>query len=338
MKYIRNDNTDAAYNLAFEEWVLENKKDDIYILLWRNDNAIIVGRNQNTAEEINQAYVDEHGIKVIRRPTGGGAVYHDLGNLNFSIVADADNAVDIDFELYTKPVLAAFKEMGVPAELTGRNDITIEGRKCTGLAQRIHNSRILNHGAMLFDTHLETLSKALNVRRDKIESKGVKSIVKRVTNIKPYLKEDIDVLGFRDLLQKSMFAEYDEIPVYELTQEELDQVEELKRTKYDTWEWNYGRSPKANFSNSKRFEGAGVLDIRLHVEDGRIEKATFFGDFFGAKDKSVLEEALVGARFTPDGVKEALKDYAIGEYLGRLGMEEVLTVLFHLENEEETML
>lgn len=338
MKYIVNDQLDARYNLALEEWVLENLKDDIYIILWRNDNAIIIGRNQNTAQEINQAYVEEHDINVVRRPTGGGAVYHDLGNLNFSILTDAENAVDINFELYTQPVLRALKAMGVPVELKGRNDILIEGKKCTGLAQRISNHRLLHHGAMLFDTNLETLSKALNVRRDKMESKGVKSTVSRVTNIKPYMTADVDVLGFRDLLKKEMFHEYEEIPVYTLSEDELSQIEDLKKNKYDTWEWNYGRSPKTNFQNDRRFEGAGVLDARLQVENGVIQEAVFYGDFFGAKDKTVLEEALKGAPFTPKGVTKALEPYPIEEYLGRLGLEQVLKVLFDTANDLETML
>ncbi len=338
MKYIANDSVDARYNLALEEWVLENLKDDIYIILWRNDNAIIIGRNQNTAEEINQAFVEENNINVVRRPTGGGAVYHDLGNLNFSIVTDAENAVDINFELYTQPVLRALEAMGVPVELKGRNDILIDGKKCSGLAQRISNHRLLHHGAMLFDTDLTTLSKALNVRRDKIESKGVKSTVSRVTNIKPYMKVDVDVLGFRDLLKKEMFHEYEEIPEFVLSKEQLAEIEALKKDKYDTWDWNYGRSPKTNFRNDLRFEGAGVLDARLQVENGLIREAVFYGDFFGAKDKSVLEEALAGAPFTPKGVTEALAPYKVEEYLGRLGLAEVLKVLFDTANEEETML
>lgn len=338
MKYIQNDNTDPAYNLALEEWVLENLKDDIYVILWRNDNAIIIGRNQNTAQEINQNYVDEHGIKVVRRPTGGGAVYHDLGNLNFSIFADAENAVDINFELYTQPVLRALQKMGVDVTLKGRNDISIDGRKCSGLAQRITNHRILNHGAMLFDTDLTTLSKALNVRRDKIESKGVKSVVARVTNIRPHMEVDMDVLGFRDLLKKEMFSDYDEIPEYHFTEEQLNEIDELRRTKYDTWEWNYGKSPEANYQNDKRFEGAGVLDLRLDIQDGVIQKCTIFGDFFGAKEKSGLEEKLQGVQYTPQAVTKALDGVRVEDYLGKLGIQELLAVMFDMENDEETML
>lgn len=340
MKYIENNSLDARYNLALEEWVLENLKDDIYIILWRNDNSIIIGRNQNTAQEINQAYVEEHGINVVRRPTGGGAVYHDLGNLNFSILTDAENAVDINFELYTQPVLRALESMGVPVELKGRNDILIEGKKCSGLAQRISNKRLLHHGAMLFDTDLTTLSKALNVRRDKMESKGVQSVVSRVTNIRPYMKADVDVLGFRDLLKKEMFHEYDPdaIPEYVLSEDELAQIEELKKSKYDTWEWNYGRSPKTNFQNDRRFEGAGVLDARLQVEHGAIQEAVFYGDFFGAKDKTVLEEALTGAPFTPEGVTDVLKAHRVEDYLGKLGLDHLLEVLFDTANDQETML
>lgn len=341
MKYIWHDSIDPYFNLALEEWVLENLKDDIYVYLWRNDNSIIIGRNQNTAEEINQQYVEENNITIARRATGGGAVYHDLGNLNFSIFADAEDRLDINFELLTQPVLRAFEAMGVPAELKGRNDILIEGKKCSGLSQRIAKDRVLHNGAMLFDSNLDTLSKALNVRRDKLESKGVKSAVKRVTNIKPYMKDQsMTTLDFRDLLKKEMFYEYDydKIPQYQFTDEQLTEINNLKKNKFAKWEWNYGKSPKTNFKADKRFEGAGVLDIRLNIDEGHINEAKIYGDFFGKKDKSELEKALIGAKFTPESIREALKDYKVSDYLGKMGIDELLEVLFESQNPEETML
>lgn len=331
MKYIENYSTDPCYNLAFEEYVFKNLplEDGGYVLLWRNEPSIIIGKNQNAIEEINMEFVKENNIHVVRRVTGGGAVYHDLNNLNFSFIIKAERLGEIDFKTYTIPVLKALEKLGISCELSGRNDITIDGKKFSGIAQSVIKGRVLNHGTLLFDSELHILSKALKVRRDKIESKGVKSVSSRVTNIKPHMKEDADVLEFRDILLKNIF-EYINEPIerYELTEEDKDAIQEMVDERYRTWEWNFGKSPKFNYKSYKRFAGGGV-EIRLQVEKGLIDNCKIYGDFFGKGDVTILEEKLKGIKFDEDSVKTALEDLTVSDYLGRISKEEFIMCLFH---------
>jgi len=329
MKYIENHSTDPRYNLAFEEYVFKNLPlEDGYVLLWRNESAIIIGKNQNSIEEINMEFVKQNNIHVVRRITGGGAVYHDLENLNFSFITKAENLGEIDFKTYTIPVLRALEKLGIPCELSGRNDITIDEKKFSGIAQSVIKGRVLNHGTLLFNSELDVLSRALNVKRDKFESKGVKSVSSRVTNIKPYVKEDINVLEFRDLILKNIF-EFENKPIekYELTEEDKKAIEQIVDEKYGTWEWNFGKSPKFNYKGYKRFVGGGV-DVRLQVEKGLIDNCKIYGDFFGKEDIAVLEEKLKGVKYEVKAVEEELGNFPIGEYLGRITKEEFIMCLF----------
>lgn len=329
MKFIENNSIDPHYNLAFEEYVFKNlNSDDDYVLLWRNGPAIIVGKNQNTVEEINMEFVKENNIKVVRRVTGGGAVYHDLGNLNFSFIAKADSNEKIDFKTYNVPIIKALEKLGVKCDLSGRNDLVIDGKKFSGIAQSISKGRVLNHGTLLFDSELDVLSKALNVKRDKIESKGIKSVSSRVTNIKAYVKEDVDVLEFKELLLKNIFEYFNEpVEVHELSDEDKNNIQKMVDERYGTWEWNFGRSPNFNYKGYGRFAG-GCVETRLQVENGLIENCKIYGDFFGKGDIAVLEEKLKGVRYDLDEIKSVLTDIAVEEYLGKITKEEFLECLF----------
>ncbi len=328
MKYIENYSNDPRYNLAFEEYCFkELPRDEDYILLWINGPAIIIGKNQNTLEEVNSEYIKKNGISVVRRVTGGGAVYHDLGNLNFSIIKNTDGNSVIDFKKYNVSILKALNKLGVEGELSGRNDITIDGKKFSGIAQSIWKGRVLNHGTLLFDTRLDVLSDALHVKQDKIESKGVKSIKSRVTNIKDYLNVDVDIKEFREILLKYLFeAEEQEPQILILEDTQLDEINKLFMDKYSTWEWNYGNSPSFNYKNYKRFP-SGAVEVRLDIKNGIIEACKIYGDFFGTEDIRNLEYSLIGLKYDEDILLNRLKDTNIEEYFGDIELEDFIALL-----------
>ncbi|MBC7088210.1 MAG: lipoate--protein ligase [Tissierellales bacterium] len=329
MKYVTNLSNNPYYNLAFEEYLFKNLPDEEeFVFLWINSPAIIVGKNQNTIEEINQKFVEENDIKVVRRVTGGGAVYHDFGNLNFSIIKNTNGKEKIDFSVINIPILKALEKFGIKAELTGRNDLTVDGKKISGIAQSLHKQKVLNHGTILYDTDLSILSQALNVKQDKIESKGVKSVKSRVTNIKPYMKSDIDILEFKETLLKYIFEHLGEpYEEYKLSDEYLNNIDLLYKNKYLTWEWNYGQSPDFNWKNYKRFP-TGSIDLRLEIKSSIIHNAKIYGDFFGAKDISELENMLKNLKYDKDEVKNALSGIDITQYLGNITLEDFLELLF----------
>lgn len=328
MKYLQNLSNNPWYNLAFEEYCFRNlPNDEDYVILWINGPAIIVGKNQNTIEEINPEYVREHDIKVARRVTGGGAVYHDLGNLNFSIITNVSGAEKIDFGKINIPMLRSLEKLGINAVLSGRNDLTIDGKKFSGIAQSVWRKRVLNHGTILFDTDLSVLSNALNVKQDKIESKGVKSVKSRVTNIRPYLTEDVDMATFKDLLLKNIFQlDGVEPEKYILSDEQMETIDKLYNEKYNTWDWNYGESPEFDYKNYKRFP-FGSIDVRLQVKGGIISDIKIYGDFFGTEDIAKLEETMKNLKYNREIIKEAIKNHPLEKYFGNITQDEFLNLV-----------
>ena len=329
MKYIENYSNDPRYNLAFEEYCFKYlPRDEDYLLLWINSPAIIIGKNQNTIEEVNSEYIKMKGIQVVRRITGGGAVYHDLGNLNFSIITNAEGS-KIDFKKYNISILEALIKLGVKCELSGRNDITIEGKKFSGIAQSIWKDRVLNHGTLLFNTELDVLNNALNVKKDKIESKGVKSVKSRVTNIKDHLNVDVDIEEFREILARSILNTDDvEAKTLKLNEEQLQEIDKLFQEKYSTWEWNYGSSPPFNYKNYRRFP-FGSVEVRLEVKHGSISECKIYGDFFGTEDISILEKRLIGQKYEKEGLGKFLKEIDLKEYFGEIRKEDFLDLLIN---------
>lgn len=330
MKFVDNQGTTKPQlNLAIEEYVLKQlPADDDYLLFYINEPSIIIGRNQNTIEEINAEYVDTNGIHIVRRLSGGGAVYHDLGNLNFSFVTNNDKQSFHNFKKFTEPVVQALRTMGVQAELSGRNDIQVGERKISGNAQYAFKGRLVSHGTLMFRTELDHVASALKVRKAKIESKGVKSVRSRVANISEFLDRPMDIEEFKQQLLQHIFGKQGAVSEYVLTESDWERIRELARDRYESWDWNYGKSPRANFSRSERIEGVGTIDIRLVIEHGMIQEAKIYGDFFGEGDAGELAELLKGTLYDKETIERLLDQTDIGHYIGRLDRETFVSLLF----------
>ncbi|MFN2746997.1 MULTISPECIES: lipoate--protein ligase LplJ [Bacillus] len=329
MLFIDNQHiTDPRINLAIEEYCLKHlDPEETYLLFYINQPSIIIGKNQNTIEEINTKYVDENGIIVVRRLSGGGAVYHDLGNLNFSFITKDDGNSFHNFKKFTEPVVAALKRLGVDAELSGRNDLMANGRKISGNAQFSTKGRMFSHGTLLFDSEIENVVSALKVKKDKIESKGIKSIRSRVANISEFLEQKMTTEEFRSLLLRYIFDTEDEIPEYKLTEKDWEIIQQISKERYQNWDWNYGKSPKFNLQHSKRFT-AGSIDIRLEVHKGVIHECNIYGDFFGVGDVGEIEDKLTGIQYERKAIEEALQGVDIQHYFGNIQKEEFFDLVY----------
>ncbi|HBF41043.1 MAG TPA: lipoate--protein ligase, partial [Anaerolineaceae bacterium] len=292
------------------------QKSDLHedlLLFYINAPSIIIGRHQNTLEEINREYVEEHGIRVVRRLSGGGAVYHDLGNLNFSFITDYRPEDFQNFKKFTEPVVRALQNLGVPAVLTGRNDIEIDEHKVSGNAQYISRGRIVSHGTLLFNSDLSHVSEALNVHETKMASKGIKSVRSRVANISDYLKEPMDIETFKLHVLHTYFEGRTEIQRLPLNDADWEAVLKLAEERYRSWDWTYGRSPDFNVERRQRFPG-GEIDARLDVAKGIIQSAKFYGDYFSELDPTDVEKLLVGVKYEFAAIRDGLKGIEISRY------------------------
>lgn len=327
------DNYDASLNIALETYLVENPLvDEPILLFYINDPSIIIGRNQNTIEEINQEYVEKHGIQVVRRMSGGGAVYHDRGNFSFCFIKDDDGSFR-DFASFTAPVIDALHKLGVEdAHLEGRNDLLIGDQKFSGNAMYAKDGRMTAHGTILYDADLEAVNAALNPNKQKIESKGIKSVRSRVTNIRPFVDDqykDLTTEEFRDRILLEVFDVDDRSQVKELilTDEDWEKVYEIQKERFGNWDWNYGQSPEFTVQVDYKYL-FGLVDIRLDVDQGVVHQAKIFGDFFGLGNISDVEEALVGTKYTKEEIQKVLEELDLVRYIGNITAEELTTLIF----------
>ncbi|MGO4548784.1 lipoate--protein ligase [Paenibacillus sp. 2TAB23] len=329
MRFVSNNGiTDPAMNLALEEYILRSLPDhDDYLLFYINEPSIIIGKNQNTVEEINAEYVEANKLHVVRRLSGGGAVYHDLGNLNFSFIMKDDGKSFHNFKKFTEPVVRALQELGVDAAMTGRNDLQVGERKISGNAQFSTKGKMFSHGTLLFDSEIENVVSALKVNAEKYVSKSTKSIRSRVANIVEFLHEPLTIEQFRQKLLQSIFEQSQDIPFYELSDDDWEKVRKLADERYRSWEWNYGRSPAFNVQQKKRIEGAGTFDVRLQVEEGLIVGAAIYGDFFGRGESAEAAEKLIGTRYEAAALKQLTAALDLPFYFGPITEEDWLGLL-----------
>ena len=328
MIFVDNENnTDPRINLAIEEYLLRNLKiDEDILLFYINEPSIIIGRNQNTLEEINLPYVEKHNIHVVRRLSGGGAVYHDLGNLNFSFINNSGKEDLHNFKKFTAPVIRFLNKLGVSASLSGRNDILVDGLKISGNAQYITGKRMVSHGTLLYNSDLSHVSEALNVKMSKISSKGIKSVRSRVTNIVDYLDSPMDILEFRALLKNELLMQGD-TEVYSLTADDWTAIRKLADERYFQWEWNFGRSPAFNVQRTQRFP-AGEIDARINVQDGVIKGIKIYGDFLGLSDVTLVEQQLLGIRYERSTLEASLQGLDLQQYFGELSIGDLVNFLY----------
>ncbi|TDM14377.1 lipoate--protein ligase [Macrococcus bovicus] len=325
MKFISNNNiTDPRINLAMEEYILNNLTNDSYFLFYVNEPSIIIGKNQNTYAEVNQKYVDEHHIHIVRRISGGGAVYHDLGNLNFSFVTHADEDSFHNFKKFTMPIVEALNEMGVKAELSGRNDLQVGSRKISGNAMFQAKDRMFSHGTLMLDSNIDEVVRSLSVSEEKLITKGIRSIRSRVANITEFLDEPISMEAFKERLLNHIFE--GNVEEYVLSEEDWQAIHQLSREKYQTFEWNYGKNPAYNYESKQKFPG-GLVDLKLNVKKGLITEARIFGDFFGVGEIKEIENRLVGVPHQTQAVAQAIADIDFAHYFGRVEREEFLSLL-----------
>lgn len=327
MRYIINKSTDPYFNLALDEYAMKHiDVEEDFFFLWQNKPSVIVGNNQNTVEEVNQAFIDKNNVKVARRVSGGGAVYHDFGNLNFTFIINVDDPGEVNYKKYVQPIIDALASMGVEANASGRNDILVNGLKISGNAQRMSNGKLMHHGTLLYDVNLEDMVQALNVAEDKYISKGVKSVRSRVTNIKEHLKDSGSIEDFWQALQYYLSNEGKDKEIV-LSDKDLALIELEAANRFSTWNWIYGESPQFDLINSKRLDG-GKLEIKLNVEKGYIKELRFFGDFLGLKDVSVIEDRLSNVRFSKGDVEEVLDNFDLKIYFGSISKDEILSLMF----------
>lgn len=320
MIYILGKSHSPQFNLAMEEYCFRKLTQyDKIFLLWQNEPSIIVGKHQNTLEEINTHYVRQQGIHVVRRISGGGTVYHDLNNLNFTIISNEKNGIGFDLKSFTKPIVVTLETLGVTAELSPRNDLRINGKKICGTAQAYVNGRMMFHGCLLFNSDLSALSKGLKEPKEVIYSKGVKSVRSEVGNILPNLNQEMDVREFAARILETIRQEYPEITEYCFDDEEISLFEEQAVAKYSDWEWNYGQSPQFTIEKKTQFH-EGEISVKATVKTGRIQSVQFFTPFGELKH---LEERISGVKYTPEDLKEKLLEIEADKWIQEFTVDEL---------------
>lgn len=325
MLFIVHSNKNPYKNHAIEEFLMNKFNEDCF-MLWQNEKCILIGNYQNAYCEINVDYVKKYNIPVVRRITGGGAVFNDEGNFNFSFISLSVDEDCFNFKKFTTPIVLALNKIGVHAELSGRNDLTIDGKKFSGNAQYKRKNKVLHHGTLLFSSNISDLASALKVNPIKIESKGIKSIKSRVTNISEYLKVPMTTEEFKEYLFNEVYRTTKNAKIYKITEDDWKEINKIAEEKYSTWEWNYGRNPNFTMEREKKFIG-GIVQASINFNKNKIQNIKIYGDFFSQKDISNIENALLGVSYNYKSMYEVLKDFNMQEYFMNISLENILDVL-----------
>lgn len=327
MLEIINDSNNPYFNLALEEYVVKNVPVESLFIIWQNSPVVVIGKNQNALAEVNMEFLEKENIALVRRISGGGAVYHDLGNLNFTFVAKKGQGVVFDFERFTNPIIKTLDKIGIKATHNGRNDITIDGKKFSGNAQFRYRDKVMHHGTILYNVNLENMVQALNVSEEKIVSKGIKSVRSRVTNICEHLAGNLAVEEFKELLVQNLKQEADIKQTYELSTIDLENIKKLQIEKYNSWVWNIGESPDYNIIKKGKFEWRNI-EFRFKIVGNMIETCKIYGDFFADQDIEILEKELQQIPYEKMSLKALFDKLNIEDFLPNSNNSEIMDLFF----------
>ncbi len=326
MLCIISPSNDPYFNLASEEYLLKNIQEDVF-LLYINRPSIVVGKHQNTLAEINYNFVQEKGITVARRISGGGTVFHDLGNLNFAFISSGKEGALVDYRKHTSPIIEALGTMGLDVRLGKRNELMLGDKKISGTASHVYKRRVLHHGTLLFSSTMRDLSNALKVEPDKFNDRSVKSVRSSVTNIQDHLVDKMDLTGFQNRILGHIFNTNDLATSYSYNGQDMKEIQKLHDSKFSTWEWNFGYSPRYEFSRTIKLK-TGTVGLQMNVEKGIIQEVHFEGEFISPKDIHTLEDVLVGTIHDPATLRKRLSGIQVEDYITGLGNEELLSGMF----------
>ncbi|NEU05938.1 MULTISPECIES: lipoate--protein ligase [Clostridium] len=326
MIFINHNNINPYFNHSAEEYILKTLDNDCF-MLWQNEPCILIGRNQNAFAEINEDYVSNNNIKVVRRLTGGGAVFNDLGNINFSFISQNTGDVTSNFKKFTLPIIKSLHSLGIDAKFSGRNDLVIDEKKFSGNAQYYYKNKVLHHGTLLFSSSIVNLSSALNVNPLKFKHKSVSSVKSRVTNISDYLKENMTVLNFKNYVLNFVMNEFNEKKLYFFDDTALKEINNIMNTRFATHEWNFGKNSKYKYSKEKRFSG-GTIEVNFNIEKGIIKDLKFYGDFFFTRNIEYLESKLIDKPYNSTILSAVLNSFNIEDYIKGISNKDLINLMF----------
>ena len=326
---IRSAFYDPAFNLATEEFILSSElfKEDV-LYFYVNDSSVIIGRNQITWDEIDVDYVKANHIHVVRRLSGGGAVYHDRGNLNYSFVMHGTNLLKPDFSRFTAPIIKAINQLGAPVELNGRNDITLKDVKISGNAYYHNAYGAVCHGTLLYDVDMDILEMALRGKNSKTQTRAVRSAHSRVDNLKRALPSSIEnVDDLRLALIRQISANSEEITESSIPDKVLPSIQALVDHRYGLDQWNYGEPVRYDIKRENKFD-CGKISVYLTIQDGVIKNSEIHGDFFSDGDVTEISKALIGVLFEKEAIEQAISEGLISKIFPTISKESFVSFLF----------
>jgi len=326
MLCIERNNTDPYFNLAAEEYILKGFGVDVF-MLWHNDPCIVVGKHQNTLAEINVEFVREQNLPVVRRISGGGTVFHDHGNLNFTFIRNGEKDKLVNFRRFTQPIIDVLETLGITATFGGRNDLTFEGKKFSGNAEHVYKNRVLHHGTILFNSNLDHLEQSILTQPSNFSDKAVKSVRSTVTNIQHYLANMIEMDEFKELVQKYLLKVFPGSEIYKFTDDDVKAIHDLSVSKYQTWQWNFGYSPRYSFNRTIK-TGVGNIEFYVMVKNGIILDIKIKGFNDDYSKLSEIELLLINQPHNPEAIEKILNSKSVGHFIKNIPPGELIKGMF----------